>query len=127
MKFACKPPCTACSIEVRGLYASASNAVSAWESYRLGFGNLARFVRRAADLGESVGRFRPIVEAHFADVPFGDTVSRSGRLPEFQPEGGIGGELRNQVLAIVRRRCGSHSGSAEALTEIALLFERLPT
>lgn len=60
-------PCIACPVEVRGLYASASNAVRAVASARDGAGSWERAFRKLAELGEAVTLMAPIVEAHFSD------------------------------------------------------------
>lgn len=60
-------PCDACPLEVRGLYATAHNAVLAFEAAMKGDGDASRAIRKMRELKDAVEVFRPIVEAHFAE------------------------------------------------------------
>lgn len=63
--------CPACPLRVRDLYATAHNAIQAWEAAHVGTTTWERSwdrVRRKLDaLQASVEAFEPIIAAHFAD------------------------------------------------------------
>lgn len=73
--------CMACPVEVRGLYASAHNAVMAIEMALNGTGDRARAIRKLAELKEQVELFKPIAEAHFSDCRCGvEGTARAGAV-----------------------------------------------
>lgn len=53
--------CSACPVEVRGLYASAANAFGAWSRHD----DPSRVARKMQELSEALDLIKPIVEAHF--------------------------------------------------------------
>ena len=61
-----KHSCSACPVEVRGLYAAAYNAIGAWERGD----SLERVRRRMDELSNAIDRMRPIVDEHFAAPGF---------------------------------------------------------
>lgn len=60
-------PCIFCPMEVRGMHATAHNAVGAFDAWRSGNGSLERFIRKMWDLKQSVQHNQPRIDAHFAD------------------------------------------------------------
>ena len=60
------PLCPACPVEVRGLHATAHNAVGAFEAAAKGHGDWSRVYRKMAELAEAVGDFQPVMDGHFA-------------------------------------------------------------
>lgn len=57
-------PCTACPVEVRGLYASAHNALGAWKR-----GDKPDRVRHKMDeLADAIALLAPLVDAHFREM-----------------------------------------------------------
>ena len=59
--------CPACPVEVRGLYASAHNAVLAVEAAQGEMGSWERAFRKMAELKSAVEAMQPIVDKHFED------------------------------------------------------------
>jgi hypothetical protein len=59
------PPCPACPVGVRGLHATAHNAVGAFEAAAKGHGDWERAYRKMAELAEAVRSFQPVVDGHF--------------------------------------------------------------
>lgn len=57
--------CLACPDEVRGLYAAAGNAISAWKRVPSTFSIPARMAQKMEDLEEALRVIEPIVCKHF--------------------------------------------------------------
>lgn len=53
--------CIACPVEVRGLYAAASNALGAWKRRD----DPSRVARKMAELEEAIATITPVVDGHF--------------------------------------------------------------
>lgn len=77
--------CIACPVEVRDLFASAHNAVQAFNAALAGAGDWSRAHRKMTELEASVGRFQPIVDDHFSDrihqTPNIFRTARSAKFP----------------------------------------------
>lgn len=56
-----KHNCIACPVEVRGLYAAASNALGAWSRSD----DRSRIAHKMDELRDALDRIEPIVTAHF--------------------------------------------------------------
>ena len=56
-----KHKCSACPVEVRGLYATAANAFGAWDRGD----DPSRVARKMAELNEALELIKPIIDAHF--------------------------------------------------------------